>query len=257
MRRGRALCGIVAALLATSVACLGGGARSHRFVIYLHGRIVQEEQSARPTHPRFGTYELAEILATFRDRGFAVSGDIRPKAATVGDAADRVVQQVRGLIEVGLSPDHVTVVGASMGAAIALRAAARLQNPEVRFAVLGACLSESVRGILAEEGKAPAGHILSIREASDESTRDCPPWTGDLAPAAQLDAKELVVSTGLSHGFLYRPLPEWVVPVAEWANGATQPSATQPSATQLSATGPAAAGRTAEARSRPQPPQGG
>ena len=39
-----------------------------RHLIYLHGRIVQEQQSARPRHPQFGYYELEEILDAFRDR---------------------------------------------------------------------------------------------------------------------------------------------------------------------------------------------
>ncbi len=30
-------------------------------------------------------------------------------------------------------------------------------------------------------------------------------------------AREIVVHTGLGHGFLYRPLPEWLNPVVEWA----------------------------------------
>jgi hypothetical protein len=137
-----------------------------RHLIYLHGRIVQEQQSARPRHPQFGYYELEKILDAFRDQGFVVSGEIRPKSASVSESADRVVTQVRRLLGSGVPADHVIVVGGSMGAAIALVASARLQNPDVRFCVLGACLSESVRGLLADEGKAPIGHVLSIREAT-------------------------------------------------------------------------------------------
>ncbi len=29
--------------------------------------------------------------------------------------------------------------------------------------------------------------------------------------------REVAVDTGLAHGFLYQPLPEWVNPVLEWA----------------------------------------
>jgi hypothetical protein len=104
-----------------------------------------------------------------------------------------------------------------MGAAIALVASARLQDSDVRFCVLGACLSERVRGLLADEGKAPIGHVLSIREATDDSTGACKPWKTDLDSRSLLVARETVVDTGLSHGFLYRPLPEWVNPVVEWA----------------------------------------
>jgi len=188
-----------------------------RHLIYLHGRIVQEQQSARPRHPQFGYYEFEKILGAFRDRGFVVSGEIRPKSASVSESADRVVAHVRRLLESGVSADHVTVVGASMGAGIALLASARLQNPDVHFCVLGACLSASVRGLLAEEGKGPGGRLLSIREASDASTTPCTPWKNRLDSRSLLAAREIVLDTGLGHGFLYRPLPEWVNPVVGWA----------------------------------------
>ncbi|MDQ2979369.1 MAG: hypothetical protein M3R62_09115 [Acidobacteriota bacterium] len=210
---------VVAIFLAASAPSVAAEASPPRHLIYLHGRIVQSQQSARPRHPQFGYYELESILGAFRDRGFVVSGEIRPRAASVSGSANQVVAQVRRLLESGVPADRVTVVGASMGAGIALVASARLQNPNLRFCVLGACLSESVRGLLADEGKAPSGHLLSIREASDDSTGACPPWKNDVESRSRLIVRELVLDTGLGHGFLYRPLPEWVDPVVEWAGG--------------------------------------
>ena len=211
--------------LATVAAFLagpaGGGATDAgrpRHLIYLHGRIVQEQQSARPRHPQFGHYEVEKVVGAFRDRGFVVSWEIRPKSASVSDSADRVVEQVRRLLASGVPADRITVVGGSMGGAIALLASARLRNPDLRLGVLGACLSESVRGLAADEGKGPSGHVLSIREASDESTASCPAWKDDPESRSPLVAREIVLDTGLGHGFLYRPLPEWVNPVVEWAS---------------------------------------
>jgi hypothetical protein len=221
----------VAVLLAAANAAAADRAAPPRHLIYLHGRIVQEQQSARPLSPRFGHYELAQILDAFRDRGFVVSGEIRPKEASVSDSADRVVEEVRRLLASGVPADHVTVVGASMGAAIAFRVSARLQNPDLRFAVLGACLAETVRAVVAEEGKGLAGRLLAIREESDETSSPCPVWNDDRAAGSLLVAREIVVATGLRHGFLYRPLPEWVDPVVEWATAASrQPAAKQPAA---------------------------
>jgi hypothetical protein len=31
--------------------------------------------------------------------------------------------------------------------------------------------------------------------------------------------KEIELNTGLKHGFIFKPLAEWVKPVTEWANG--------------------------------------
>jgi len=215
---------IVTRLAAVAVllvaGCAGAGETPHpRHLIYLHGRIVQEQQSARPRHPQFGYYELQAILGTFRQRGFVVSGEIRPRSATVSDSADLVVRQVRRLLESGVPGERVTVVGGSMGAAIALVASARLHNSSLRFGVLGVCLSDSVRALLAHEGRGPSGKVLAIREASDETTDRCPPWEDDARSPGPLVAREMVLHTGLRHGFLYRPLPEWMEPVVAWAQG--------------------------------------
>jgi pimeloyl-ACP methyl ester carboxylesterase len=128
------------------------------------------------------------------------------------------VDEVRGLLATGIPASRITVVGGSMGAAIALLASARLQNPELRFAVLAACLSESVPRLLAEQGRKPAGRLLSIREKSDETSEPCPAWSGDTGPQQRLVVREILLDTGLRHGFLYRPLREWVDPVVDWAH---------------------------------------
>jgi len=187
-----------------------------RHLIYLHGRIVQEQQSARPTHPEWGTYELEAILEAFRTRGFAVSGEIRPKASTISQSADHVVEQVRGLLAKGVPSARIAVVGASMGASITLLASVRLQNPELRFVVLGACMSKNLEALVAEHGKRPAGRFLAFIEKSDELSQPCPAWSA-AAGGPTLDVREIVLQTGLHHGFLYRPLPEWVEPVVEWS----------------------------------------
>ena len=53
------------ALLAT----LGRAQAEPRYVIYLHGRIVEDSGSRRPTDPAFGTYEYDAILDSLRARG--------------------------------------------------------------------------------------------------------------------------------------------------------------------------------------------
>jgi pimeloyl-ACP methyl ester carboxylesterase len=189
-------------------------------LVYLHGRIVQVQQDSRPRHPEHGDYELEQILGTFRDRGFVVHDGIRPKDASVSESADRLVGKLRKLHESGVSTDHITVVGASMGAGIALLASARLQDPEARFVLLGLCLSDGARQVNRAEGAAPSGKFLSVRESSDELTRPCAPWHDKSEPGtSKISAREIVLDTGLRHGFLYRPLPEWVDPLVAWATG--------------------------------------
>ena len=213
MRRAAGALFAIVSPLAAAAASGVEPARDVRHVLYLHGRIVQEQQSARPRSPQYGFYELEKILAALRAPGFAVTGGIRPKSASMEESAGRVASEVRALLAGGVPPDRIAVVGASMGAGIAIRAAARLQNPRVRFAVLGACFSETARAFAAEEGRLPSGRVLAIREESDESTRGCPPWQNAGGADAPLVVREIVLRTGLDHGFLYRPLPDWVQPV--------------------------------------------
>jgi pimeloyl-ACP methyl ester carboxylesterase len=214
---------VKAIVLVVSVAAVmfGSGAEAAevRKLIYLHGRIVQDQQSARPKHPEWGYYELEAILATFRERGFDVTGEIRPKANSVSQSADHVVAQVKALLAGGTPASRITVVGGSMGAAIALVASVRLQNPELRYAVLGPCMSRSVPALLAEHGRKPTGRILAFRETSDELSEPCEAWSEKAeATDAPLSVREIVIDTGQHHGFLYRPLPQWVEPVVAFAN---------------------------------------
>jgi len=201
--------------LAASLAVADEGGPRH--LIYLHGRIVQEQQDPRPRHPAWGYYELEKILETFRQRGFVVTGEIRPKERSLSASADVVVEQLRRLRSEGVPPERVVVVGGSMGAAIGLLASVRLQDPELRLAVLGACMSQTVPLLVSDHGAGPKGHILSFRDTSDETSEPCPAWSPPAAGSAGLEVREVVLSTGLHHGFLYRPLPEWVEPVVEWA----------------------------------------
>jgi alpha-beta hydrolase superfamily lysophospholipase len=199
------------AVLLALTACAGAAPPRHH-IIYLHGRIVQEQESARPRHAEHGYYELDAIAAALRERGFIVSAERRAKGTTVDGGANHVVEQVRALMRSGVPAERITILGASMGASIALRASARLREPRLRFAVLGPCISVNVPAVAAEEGVAPAGSLLSIREESDVPSDGCPP------PAAS-QAREIVIRTGLRHGFLYRPLPECVEPVTRFARG--------------------------------------
>jgi len=201
------------AALAPGTGLPGGGGK--RYILYQHGRIVQQEQSARPKHAEFGYYELVEIVKTLRERGFEVVDGIRPKSATVEESADRAVAQVRELLASGVPADHITVLGASMGASITFEASAKLGEPQVRFGILGACLSTNLASLI-RDGKKPQGRFLSVREESDEMSAPCADWKPE-SPPAGLVAREIVVRTGLRHGYIYRPLPEWVDPIVAFA----------------------------------------
>jgi hypothetical protein len=180
-----------------------------RYVVYLHGAIV-EGTDPRPVSPEFGPYEYEAILRAFEQRGFVVVAHQRPAGAAPGAWAERTAAEVRTLLGAGVPASRITVIGASKGGAIALLAADRLARRDLRFVVLGAC-SPALDGL----GIGPSGRILSIREASDTIGGTCEPLLS-LSPGVSAH-REIVLDTGLRHGFLFTPRADWLDPAVAWA----------------------------------------
>jgi predicted esterase len=181
------------------------------YLIYLHGAII-ETQGVRPTHPRFGVYEYQEILEIFSGRGFVVISEARSTGTDGAKYAEKIVGQVETLLAAGVPPDHVTVVGFSKGGGIAIAASSMLANDDVNFVFMAACNPwlDSHPEIVAR------GRLLSIRESSDDLVGSCEGFF-ERSPSPN-DHVEIVLGLGGGHGAFYRPRPEWVDPVVEWAS---------------------------------------
>jgi predicted esterase len=182
-----------------------------RYLIYLHGAII-ERAGVRPTHPEFGIYEYGMILEAFADRGFAVISEARPEGTDGMIYAATVADQVQKLLDAGVPPGHIAVVGFSKGGGIAIAASSMLANDDLNFVFIAACSPwlDSRPEIIAR------GRLLSLREASDELVGTCKGLFGrSPSPKEHL---EVVLDLGGGHGAFYRPRAEWVDAVVEWAN---------------------------------------
>ena len=179
-----------------------------RYLFYLHGKIV--EQGIRPTSERFGVYEYEQILDTFGRSGFVVISEQRGKDTDVEQYAAKVAGQVRRLLKSGVPPRHVTVVGASQGSWMAMLASTYLKNRALNFVLIAACSAEDTFLRLVDLH----GNVLSIYERSDLAG-PCEKFRADATGLG--DYQEVEVNTGLRHGFLYRPMKEWVEPTLAWA----------------------------------------
>jgi hypothetical protein len=186
-----------------------------RYLFYLHGRIIEDE-GVRPTHPQFGVYEYELILDELAASGLVVISEIRPPGADGMEHARKTAQQVRELLDAGVPPDHITVMGFSKGGGIAILTSWELQQPEVRFVWLAACGDWAFR----MSALVPAGRILSIYEASDQLGVSCEPLfdRSDL-----IQAEEVRIETGERHGAFYRPIPEWIEPAVAWLRRDLEP----------------------------------
>ncbi len=180
-----------------------------RYVIYLHGRIV-EDHGPRPTHERWGVYEYRKILDTLAAPGLAVISEQRPHATDMDRFAKHVVQQVQALRAAGVPAKNVTVIGFSKGGGIAIRASALLKNDEVNFVFLASCGD----GDFSDSNLDVRGRILSVYEASDEMGRSCAQLLARSKGAGE--RKEIKIAIGGGHGAFFRPRQEWTTPVLAW-----------------------------------------
>ena len=183
-----------------------------RYVIYLHGRIV-EEAGRRATHPDFGVYEYDAILDSLRHAGLTVLSEQRPKGTDSDVFAARVVRQVDSLIARGVSPSTITVMGFSKGGWIAILASSVLNNPSVSFVFMAACGPWAFE----KPDLHVTGRMLSIYETSDSLGVSCAPMFARRGSGSV--TREIALSEGRQHGTFFQPRAAWLVPAAAWARG--------------------------------------
>ena len=181
-----------------------------KYLFYLHGKIV-EDQGAKAVSERYGEYEYDKIIEGLQAEGFNVISEIRPKDTDVEKYAEKVAGQIRRLLKEGAAPESITVVGASKGAFIAMLASTYLKNKDVNFVIIAGCGADPGFLKLIDLH----GNILSIYEKSD-SAGSCQAFFDDATGLNK--RKEVMLETGLAHGFIYKPMREWLIPMLDWAH---------------------------------------
>ena len=187
-----------------------------RYLIYLHGRAV-EEGGRRPTHPTRGVYEYDRILDALAGGGAVVVSEQRPAGTDVDRFAAHVVEQVRSLERGGVPPERITVAGFSKGGSIAIRTSHLLKDARVNFVFLAACGD----GDFADTDLKVAGRILSIYEATDDIGRSCQDLFGKSPGPGE--RAEIEVHVGEQHGTFYRVHRQWLDPLLRWVETASGP----------------------------------
>ena len=180
-----------------------------RYLFYLSGYIV-EAGNRRPTSPKFGVYEYDEILKAFAREGFVVISEARIKNPEIEPYALNVTKQITQLLKAGVPASHITVVGASQGSWIEMLVSTYLRNRNVRFVLIAACSAnkEFLNRVDLH------GAVLSVFEKSDLA-QSCEQFRTDATGISEWG--EVALKTGLKHGFIYRPMTEWMAPTIAWA----------------------------------------
>jgi pimeloyl-ACP methyl ester carboxylesterase len=182
---------------------------SARYLFYISGYIVAAGNT-RPTSPRFGVYEYEQILESFRQRGFVVISEARKQSTEIEPYAMTVAPQVDQLLKAGVPPQNITVVGASQGSWIAMLVSTYTANRYVNFVFIAACSADDGLMKLVDLH----GNVLFISERTD-LPGSCERFRADAKGIRNY--RSIQIKTGLKHGFLYRPMKEWIEPAIEWA----------------------------------------
>jgi dienelactone hydrolase len=181
---------------------------SERYVIYSHGMIV-EGNDPKPISPKYGQYDFPAVKqALFSGGGFNLIAYQRPKSLD-DTYADTLKSWVRRLLDAGVKPSRITLVGFSRGAQLTALASSDLASVGINTALLAICEDGDVSQA---SGLMLGGNLLSIYETSDE-LGPC----GKLAARSRLKSfNEVAISTGKKHGAFFQPLPEWTRPLKAW-----------------------------------------
>jgi hypothetical protein len=179
-----------------------------RYVIYSHGFIV-EGDDPKPISPQYGQYDFPAIKqALFSAGGFNLIAFQRPKSTDDSYAAT-LTSWVRRLLDAGVKPSRITLVGFSRGAQLTALASSDLASEGINTALLAICEDGEVSHA---PGLVLGGNLLSIYERSDQlgSCRK-------LSDRSHLKSfKEIAISTGKKHGAFFQPLAQWVGPLKAW-----------------------------------------
>ena len=192
---------------------------SEKYIFFLHGKIV-EKQGPNGRHPCFGIYDYHGIVKSFENRGFTVISEIRPKGTKLYKYAGNIVRQIKTLLENGIPPKQITVVGFSKGSAVALLVSVELESPGVNFVVMsgishtGTHVPGCYKKLIDRSVQFLHGRFLSIYDESDQKCDICQRIFQNVSDDAIFE--KIKVKNGLGHGLFYRPRRDWFDPVVEW-----------------------------------------
>lgn len=184
------------------------------YIFFLHNRFL-EEHELNEAHPEFGRVEYKEIVSEFDKNGFKVITEKRNGNVNAREYAVGIVNQIDSLLKKGVEPKKITIVGTSKGGYIAQYVSTLANNSELNF-VFVACFRNSDLIEIPEINF--CGNILNIFEKTD-------PFGVSALKRKENSSceirhfKEIELNTKMGHGFLFKPLKEWIEPTIKWANG--------------------------------------
>ncbi|WP_236979229.1 alpha/beta hydrolase [Membranihabitans maritimus] len=205
---------LIVKLICCYILLTFGQEEDERYIFFLHNRFL-ETHDLSELHPVYGRTEYEEILSEFEAAGFHVISEKRNGNVNAREYAIGMVEEINRLIENGVLPHNITVVGTSKGGYIAQYVSTLARNPDLNFVFVASFRDADLEEIPEINY---CGNILTIYEKTD-------PY-GVSAMERKKNSTceinhflEIELNTGMAHGFLFKALKVWIQPVIEWANG--------------------------------------
>ncbi len=182
---------------------------SSHYLFYLHGLIV-ELAGIRPKSEEHGYYEYRLILEELAKQGFFVISEARKKDTQVQPYAEKIADQIKTLIEKGVPPENIIVVGASKGGAIAVYVSTFLKEKRLNYVILAGLFEK----YLVDENLKLYGNVLSIHDRADKL--GITPQKYFQRSEGLGEFEEIILDLDKGHGIIYKPYHEWLDPMMNW-----------------------------------------
>lgn len=196
-------------LLTFLVGCGNLTPNTKNYIYYLHGRII-EIQGKEAISEQYGKYDFDGIVKAFSGNENIVIAEVRTENVDYSKYAKKVSNEIDSLINLGIPPTNITVIGASKGAIIASHISDINTNP-INYVLLAG------NNRYQEENNDWKfhGQVLCFYDLSDSiAGGNYDYWKNKQNHTNAFEQIEL--KTQLGHGFLYQPLEEWVKPTQKW-----------------------------------------
>ena len=180
-----------------------------KHIFYNHDQII-EIQGKNAISEEFGKYEFDNIIKAIKVENSIVHAEIRNTNVDVKEYAHYVSKQIDSLIKTGVQPIDITVIGASKGAIIA-STISHINTNSINYVLLAGNNDYQE----ANNDWEFHGQVLGIYDASDEiAGKKYDHWKNKKNHTTKFEQLEL--KTNLGHGFLYKPLKDWIQPTKNW-----------------------------------------
>lgn len=198
LRRSLLASASVLALVAVALPFAHAGERAGdaRYLVYVPSRSASVDNAAN--------------VRALEGEGFAVVP--QPAGSRDAGADARVVRDaVRALLDGGVAPEAITVLGTGSGSRVAALASAATGHRRVNYVLLGNCDER----LADNPGFHMSGHVLGIRDAADSASLSCRRlWRNAPKAGKRLD---LVLETGRGAALFDAPSEHWLRPVVAWS----------------------------------------